>query len=64
MRARYLTAIVAIAILALSAKLMLFPSKNAAAISPQVALDIQQMHKGKNVQTIPAQDMSDMSLGP
>jgi hypothetical protein len=62
MRERYITVIVAIGILAVGAKLILLPPKNAGAISSSVGLDIQQVQEDKNVQQIPAQEMIDMSL--
>ena len=58
MRARYVIAIIAIAILAVGAKLFVFPPKKAALT--QAGLDIHQMHKDKK--DIPIQEMSDMSL--
>ena len=58
MRARYAIVIMAIAILAVGAKLFVFPSKEPAVT--QAGLDIHQMHKDKT--NIPIQEMSDMSL--
>lgn len=60
MRARYAIVIIAIAILAIGAKLFVFPPKDAAAIYSPAGLDIQQMHKDKK--NIPVREMSDMSL--
>jgi hypothetical protein len=59
MRTRYVIGIIAIAILAVGAKLLLSPPKSEA-ISSDAGLDIQQMHKDKH--KIPDQDWSDMSL--
>lgn len=61
MRAYHVIAIVAIAILAVGARLFLFPPKSEAIVS-DAGLDVNQMHKDKNIQKIPAQDMNDMSL--
>jgi hypothetical protein len=63
MRARYVIAIIAIAILAVAAKPTLFPPKSEV-ISSDSGLDIQQMHKDKDkdMKKIPVQDLSDMSL--
>lgn len=61
MRERYITVIVAIGILAVGAKLILLPLKNAGANSSSVGLDIQQVQQDKNVRQIPAQEMIDMS---
>jgi hypothetical protein len=62
MRARNVTAMIAIAILAVSAKLFLFPPMNAEAISTQAGLNILQMLKDKDMRKIPVQEMHDMSL--
>lgn len=59
MRAHHLIAIIAIAILAVGARLILFPPKSEA-ISADAGLDIQQMHK--DTQKIPDQNWIDMSL--
>jgi hypothetical protein len=59
MRVPHVIAIIAIAILAVGAKLILFPPKSEA-ISTDAGLDIQQMHKDR--QKIPDQNWSDMSL--
>lgn len=61
MRARHVIVIVAIAMLAVGARLFLFPPKSEA-ISSDAGLDILQMHKDKDMKKIPAQDVSDMSL--
>jgi hypothetical protein len=61
MRARYVIGIIAIAILAVGARLFLFPPKSEA-LSSDAGLDVQQMHKDKNVQKIPDQNWRDMSL--
>jgi hypothetical protein len=60
MRARYVIVIITIAILAVGARLF-FPPKSEA-LSSDAGLDVQQMHKDKNVQKIPDQTWSDMSL--
>jgi hypothetical protein len=60
MRARYVIVIITIAILAIGIRL-LFPPKSEA-LSSDAGLDVQQMHKDKNVQKIPDQNWSDMSL--
>jgi hypothetical protein len=60
MRARYVIAIMAIAILAVGARLILFPPTSEAISAGAAGLDIQQMHKDK--QKIPDQNWSDMSL--
>ena len=63
MRARHVIVIIAIAVLAVAAKLLFFPLHNAGAISSQQAgLDVHQMHKDANIQKMPAQDVNDMSL--
>jgi hypothetical protein len=59
MRVPHVIAIIAIAILAVGAKLILFPPKSEA-IAADAGLDIQQMHKDR--QKIPDQHWSDMSL--
>jgi hypothetical protein len=61
MRVSPVIVIIAIAILAVGAKVLLSPP-NSKAISLDAGLDIQQMHKDKNLQKIPVQDWSDMSL--
>jgi hypothetical protein len=61
MRAPHVIAIIAIAILAVGARMFLFPPKSEAIFS-DAGLDVYQMHKDKNMQKIPVQDMSDMSL--
>jgi hypothetical protein len=48
MRARYVIVIIAVAILAFGARLFLFPPKSEA-LSSDAGLDVQQMHKDKNV---------------
>lgn len=58
MRARYLILIIAIALLAVGAKLFVFPPQNAAAT--YAGMNIQQMHNDKK--NIPVQEWSDMSL--
>jgi hypothetical protein len=60
MRARYVIVIITIAILAIGIRL-LFPPKSEA-LSSDAGLDVQQMHKDKNVKKIPDQNWSDMSL--
>jgi hypothetical protein len=60
MRAHYVIAIIAIGILAVGARLILFPPKSEAISAGAAGLDIQQMHKDK--QKIPNQNWSDMSL--
>jgi hypothetical protein len=60
MRARYVIGIIAIAVLAVGAKLLLSPPKSEAISAGAAGLDIQQMHKDK--QKIPDQKWSDMSL--
>jgi hypothetical protein len=59
MRLPQVIVIIAIAILAVGARLFLFPPKSEA-ISSDAALDISQMYKNK--QNIPVQDARDMSL--
>jgi preprotein translocase subunit SecG len=61
MRVRYVIGIIVIAVLAVGAKLLLSPPKSEA-LSSDAGLDVQQMHKDKNVQKIPDQNWSDMSL--
>ena len=61
MRAPHVILIIAIAVLALGARLFLFPPKSEA-LSSDAGLDIQQMHKDKNMQKIPVQNVIDMSL--
>jgi hypothetical protein len=61
MRARYVIVIITIAILVVGARLVLFAPKSEA-LSSGSGLDVQQMHKDKNVQKIPDQNWSDMSL--
>jgi hypothetical protein len=53
-------AIIAIGILAVGARLILFPPKSEAISAGAAGLDIQQMHKDK--QKIHDQNWSDMSL--
>jgi uncharacterized membrane-anchored protein YitT (DUF2179 family) len=60
MRAGYVITIIAIAILAVGARLFLLPPKSEAISAGVAGLDIQQMHKDK--QKIPDQNWSDMSL--
>jgi hypothetical protein len=60
MLARLVIATIAIAILAVGARLILFPPKSEAISAGAAGLDIQQMHKDK--QKIPDQNWSDMSL--
>jgi hypothetical protein len=60
MRARYVIGIIAIAVLAVGARLILFPPKSEAIPADAAGLDIQQMYKDK--QKIPDQNWSDMSL--
>jgi hypothetical protein len=59
MRARYVIVVIAIAILAVGARLFLFPPKSEA-LSSDAGLDIQKIYKDK--QKIPDQNWSDMSL--
>jgi hypothetical protein len=47
MRARYVIAIIAVAILAVGARLILFPPKSEAISAGAAGLEIQQMHKDK-----------------
>jgi hypothetical protein len=61
MRARYVIAIIAIAILAVGSRLFLVPPESEA-FSSDAGLNIQQVRKGVNVQKLPDQQMHDMSL--
>jgi hypothetical protein len=61
MRARFLIAIIAIAILAVGARLFLFPPESEA-FSSDAGLNIQQVRKDANVQKLPLREMNDMSL--
>jgi hypothetical protein len=61
MRARLLITIIAIAILAVGARLFLFPPESEA-FSSDAGLNIQQVRKDVNVQKLPNQKMNDMSL--
>ena len=61
MRARSVIVIIAIAMLAVGAKLVLNPPKSEV-LSLDAGLDVQQIHKDKNMQKISAQEWGDMSL--
>jgi hypothetical protein len=61
MRARYLIAIIAIAILAVGSRLFLFPPESEA-FSSDAGLNIQQVRKGVNMQKLPNRKMDDLSL--
>jgi hypothetical protein len=61
MRARLLVAIIAISILAVGARLSLFPSESEA-FSPDAGLNIQQVRKDVNMQKLPVRKMNDMRL--
>jgi hypothetical protein len=61
MRARYVIAIIAITILALGARLSLFPPESEA-FSSNAGLDIQQVRNGVNVHKLPVRQVHDMSL--
>jgi hypothetical protein len=61
MRARLLITIIAIAILAVGARLFLFPPESEA-FSSDAGVNIQQVRKDVNVEKLPNQKMNDMSL--
>jgi hypothetical protein len=62
---RYAVVIIAVAILAIGARLFLFPPKSEAfseTFSSDAGLDIQQVRKGVNMQKLPNRKVDDMSL--
>jgi hypothetical protein len=58
---RYVIVIIAITILAVGARLSLFPPKSEA-FSSDAGLNIQQVRKDTNMQKLPVRKMNDMSL--
>jgi hypothetical protein len=61
MGARHVIAIIAIIILAVGARLSLFPPKSEAS-SSDAGLNIQEVRKNTNMQKLPVRKMDDMSL--
>jgi len=59
---RYAIVIIAITILAVGARLSLFPPKSEAFSSEDAGLNIQQVRKDTNMQKLPVREMNDMSL--
>jgi hypothetical protein len=58
---RYVIVVIAITILAVGARLFLFPP-TLEAFSADAGLNIQQIRKDVNVQKLPVRKMNDMSL--
>jgi hypothetical protein len=58
---RYVIVVIAITILAVGARLSLFPPKSEA-FSSDAGLNIQEVRKNTNMQKLPVQEVDDMSV--